>query len=60
MRKSNQFPRNVISVRADGIRNGDLAVVTSEQGESLANVIKLEDDLVSLQVFSGARGNIDG
>jgi len=47
---------NVISVCADGIRNGDLAVVSSKQGESLANVIKLDGNLVSLQVFAGARG----
>lgn len=47
---------NVISVRASGARNGDLAVVSSKHGESLANVIKLDDDLVTLQVFSGARG----
>ncbi|MDD3996787.1 MAG: V-type ATP synthase subunit B [Sphaerochaetaceae bacterium] len=47
---------NVISVRAGGARNGDLAVVSSKHGESLANVIKLDDDLVTLQVFSGARG----
>jgi len=47
---------NVISVRAKGVRNGDLAVVSSSHGESLANVIKLNQDLVSLQVFAGARG----
>ena len=47
---------NVITVRAEGVRNGDLAVVTSAHGESLANVIKLNHDVVSLQVFSGARG----
>lgn len=47
---------NVISVCADGVRNGDLAVVASRQGESLANVIKLDGNLVSLQVFAGARG----
>lgn len=47
---------NVISVKASGVRNSDLAVVTSRHGESLANVIKLDGDTVSLQVFSGARG----
>lgn len=43
---------NVISVRAEGVRNGDLALV----GNSYANVIKLSGDLVYLQVFSGTKG----
>ncbi len=47
---------NVITVKAEGIKNGDLAEVTSAHGTSLANVIRLKGDLVSLQVFAGARG----
>ena len=47
---------NVISVKADGVRSGDLAEVTTSTGKLYANVIKLDGDLVSLQVFSGARG----
>ncbi|MCR5785320.1 MAG: V-type ATP synthase subunit B [Eubacterium sp.] len=43
---------NVITVRAEGVRNGDLALV----GDSYANVIKLDKDMVSLQVFAGAQG----
>ncbi len=43
---------NVVTVRAEGIRNGDLALV----GDSYANVIKLDGDRVSLQVFAGAQG----
>lgn len=43
---------NVVTVRATGIRNGDLALV----GDSYANVIKLDGDKVSLQVFAGAQG----
>lgn len=43
---------NVVTVRAEGVRNGDLALV----GKSFANVIKLDKDLVSLQVFAGAQG----
>ena len=43
---------NVVTVRARGVRNGDLALV----GDSYANVIKLEGETVSLQVFSGAQG----
>ncbi len=47
---------NVITVRADGVKNGDLAMVSSRQGSSLANIIRLKGDVVSLQVFSGGRG----
>ncbi|MGH0053991.1 MAG: V-type ATP synthase subunit B, partial [Sphaerochaetaceae bacterium] len=47
---------NVITVRARGVSNSELAIVTSEGEQSYANVIKLDDDLVSLQVFSGAQG----
>ena len=47
---------NVISVKADGVRSGDLAEVTTNTGKSYANVIKLDGDLVSLQVFSGGSG----
>lgn len=43
---------NVVSVRASGVRNGDLALV----GDSYANVIKLDNDLVYLQVFAGTQG----
>jgi len=43
---------NVITVRAEGIKNNDLALV----GKSYANVIKLDKDLVSLQVYAGAQG----
>lgn len=47
---------NVISVRAEGVRNGELAEITSGGYKSLANVIKLDGNLVSLQVFAGAQG----
>ena len=43
---------NVVTVRAEGVRNGDLALV----GNSYANVIKLDGDRVSMQVFAGAQG----
>ena len=43
---------NVITVRATGVKYNDLAMV----GKSYANVIKLDGDLVSLQVFAGAQG----
>ncbi|MCF6335729.1 MAG: V-type ATP synthase subunit B [Spirochaetales bacterium] len=47
---------NVITVSAEGVNYNDLAVVTSSHGESLANVIRMNGESVSLQVFSGGRG----
>ncbi len=47
---------NVITVRADGVKYGDLAEVKTAYGVSLANVIRLKEDMVSLQVFAGGRG----
>ncbi|MDR0512182.1 MAG: V-type ATP synthase subunit B, partial [Treponema sp.] len=47
---------SVITVKADGIRYGDLAEVDTAFGTSLAEVNRLENDLVSLQVFAGGRG----
>lgn len=54
--KIDSIAGNVISVTADGIKYGDLAVVSSSHGDSLAEVIRLNGDTVSLQVFSGSRG----
>ncbi len=47
---------SVVNVRANGAGYEELAVVTGAETSSLAQVIRLEDDLVSLQVFSGTRG----
>ena len=47
---------NVITVVASGVQYGHLAEVTTSSGKSFANVIKLDGDLVSLQVFAGAQG----
>jgi V/A-type H+-transporting ATPase subunit B len=47
---------NVITVTARGARYDELALVNSAHGQSLAQVIRLDQDKVSLQVFSGARG----
>ena len=47
---------SVITVRAEDIRYGDLAEVDTVFGTSLAEVNRLEKDLVSLQVFAGGRG----
>ncbi len=47
---------NVITVRAEGVRYGELARVSTRFGDSLAEVIRLDNDVVSLQVFAGGRG----
>ena len=47
---------NVITVRAKGVRYGELASIETRFGSSLAEVIRLDGDLVSLQVFQGGRG----
>jgi len=47
---------NVITVKAEGVAYEELAEITTRRGKSLAQVIKLEEDLVSLQVFAGSRG----
>ena len=47
---------SVITVKAEGIRYGDLAEVDTVFGTSLAEVNRLQDDIVSLQVFAGGRG----
>lgn len=48
---------DAIRVKARGAAFGDLAVVENVDGEvSLAKVVELDRDIVSLQVFSGGRG----
>ncbi|TVR31879.1 MAG: V-type ATP synthase subunit B [Spirochaetaceae bacterium] len=54
--KIEEISGNVIAVTAEGVRYGELAVVHSSHGDSLAEVIQLSYDKVSLQVFSGGRG----
>jgi V/A-type H+-transporting ATPase subunit B len=51
-----QIAGNVITVEAEDVGYGDLAEVTSSRGTSLAQVIRLLDNRVSLQVFAGSRG----
>jgi len=52
-----QVSGNVITVKAEGVTYEELAEVTTQRGaKSLAQVIKLDGDLVSLQVFAGSRG----
>ncbi len=47
---------SVITVKADGVAYQELAQVTSPQGVSLARVIRIDKEMVDLQVFAGARG----
>ncbi len=47
---------NVIAVRAEGVRYQELAQINTRFGKSLAQVNKIDGDLVSLQVFAGGQG----
>ncbi|MBP3696352.1 MAG: V-type ATP synthase subunit B [Clostridia bacterium] len=47
---------NVITVRADGVKYHELAQINTRFGKSLAEVNKIDGDLVSLQVFAGGQG----
>lgn len=47
---------SVITVKAEGIQYNELAVINTRFGKSLAQVIKIEKNLISLQVFAGGRG----
>lgn len=47
---------SVITVRADGVKYNELAEITTRFGKSLAEVNKIDGDIVSLQVFAGGRG----
>ncbi len=47
---------NVITVKATGVRYNELAQINTRFGKSLAEVIKIDGDTVSLQVFAGGQG----
>jgi V/A-type H+-transporting ATPase subunit B len=47
---------NVVTVQATGVGYDELAVIESAHGDSLAQVIRLEGQYVSLQIFSGSQG----
>ena len=47
---------SVITVKAEGVRYNELAQITTRFGKSLAQVIKIDGDTVSLQVFAGGQG----
>jgi V/A-type H+/Na+-transporting ATPase subunit B len=54
--KIERIAGNVITVQAESVAYRELAQVTSGQGTSLAQVIRLDNGMVDLQVFSGSRG----
>ncbi|TRZ95706.1 V-type ATP synthase subunit B [bacterium] len=51
-----QISGDVITVEAEGVGYMDIAEVSTQRGISLAQVIRLADKRVSLQVFAGSRG----
>lgn len=47
---------NVITVKAKGVQYNELAQINTRFGRSLAQVNKIDGDIVSLQVFAGGQG----
>jgi V/A-type H+-transporting ATPase subunit B len=47
---------SVATLRAEGVKYNEIAEVESRAGISLAQVIKLDGENVTLQIFAGARG----
>ncbi len=47
---------NVVTVIAEGVGYEELAVVTSKHGSSMAQVVHIQGERVSLQVFGGTQG----
>ncbi len=47
---------NVITVKAEGVKYNELALINTRFGKSLAQVNKIDGDTVSLQVFAGGQG----
>ena len=47
---------SVVTVKAPGVAYDELAVITTGQNSSLAQVIRLDHDEVTLQIFSGTKG----
>ncbi|MFH1568398.1 MAG: V-type ATP synthase subunit B, partial [Gemmatimonadota bacterium] len=54
--KIRQVTGNVVTVQASDVGYEELAEITSHGQRSLAQVIGMRDDTVSLQVFAGGRG----
>jgi V/A-type H+-transporting ATPase subunit B len=51
-----QITGDVITVEAEGVGYSDIAEVTTRRGISLAQVMRLDNKRVDLQVFAGSRG----
>lgn len=51
-----QIAGDVITVEAEGIGYLEIAQVQTKRGTSLAQVIRIDDKKVSLQVFAGSKG----
>ena len=51
-----QIAGDVITVEAEGVGYRELAEVRTKNGASLAQVIRLDNKRVSLQVLAGSRG----
>ena len=51
-----QIAGDVITVEADGIGYNEIAEIQTHRGTSLAQVIRLDGNRVSLQIFAGSRG----
>ncbi|MEA3489602.1 MAG: V-type ATP synthase subunit B [Candidatus Omnitrophota bacterium] len=47
---------NVVTVRASGVANEELAEISTSRGTSFAQVIRLNGEMVHLQVFAGSGG----
>lgn len=58
--KINNIAGNVVTLKAQNIGYEDLAIIESADGSSLAQVIKLDQEEVSLQVFQGTKGLSSG
>ena len=54
--KITRISGNVVTVNAEGVAYEELAVLTTSSKTSLAQVIHIEGDNVSLQVFAGTQG----
>ncbi len=55
-----QIAGDVITVEADGVGYNEIAEVSTAQGVSLAQVIRLDGKRVSLQIFAGSKGASTG
>ena len=47
---------SIATLRAEGVKYGEIAQIESRAGVSLAQTIKLDGPNVTLQIFAGARG----